>query len=476
MRSRNDGSSETERADIVIIGAGAAGLMCAAQLDLRQAGRAGRPAVGLLLESGPQAGRKLLVSGSGQCNFTHAGPMREFVRHYGDHGRLIRRCLYRFGNRQTVDFFEQNGLPTREREDGKIFPACMQAQAVRDLLLQKCRENGWQLRTGFRVTELAESGGSSGAESVRSSGTKSSGSSDAENGDCCGTESSVCRSWLINGRLRADHLVAAAGGCSYPGLGSDGAFADCLAGLGLALTERRPALTPIFVEDYPFADCAGISFETAEARLHPCAAAPFPANDGNIGSRLSEKKRDKNSRTARKASGPLLLTHRGFSGPVILELSRYAAPGARLELVFWNGEEADCRGVHRGLAHYLAEQTGLPRRFLARVIDLAGGDPAVSAASASGRLVRKTFALLRGMPFRISGLGGWKEAMVTAGGIDLGEVDLSTMECRAHPGLCLIGEILDVDGDTGGYNLQFAFSSAAAAAAALRQKLQNGQR
>ncbi|MGI6721108.1 MAG: aminoacetone oxidase family FAD-binding enzyme [Anaerovoracaceae bacterium] len=384
---------------MLIIGAGAAGLFAAAMIKTKE---------GILLEAGNEAGRKLLLSGGGQCNMTHSGDIREFVRHYGDQGKKLRSTLYKASNLKMVDFFREGGLKVTEREDGKIFPQSLSAVEVRDFLLQKAGDNGWRVLYGEK------------AEKVELRGT----------------------GWLVNDRYETDRLLVASGGRSYAATGSDGSMFKILGGLGLELVKQRPALTPVFVQDYPFADLSGISFPDAKLRI----------KDGE--------------KTAMRFEGSLLLTHRNFSGPLILDASRYLETGDTIEIGFYSGDTADCRGVDRSLARYIAKVTGLPERFVEKVIEMEGTDAYAKASTVAGGDVKRIFESLHGMRFSISGKAGYERAMVTAGGVSLREVDLKTFECKKHPGLYLAGEVLDVDGDTGGYNLQFAFSSAAAVARA----------
>jgi predicted Rossmann fold flavoprotein len=170
-----------------------------------------------------------------------------------------------------------------------------------------------------------------------------------------------------------------------------------------------------------------------------------------------------------RGEGSLLLTHRGFSGPVILELSRYVTQGERIALNYLPGEPPatlrrrlleTATGAERQILSLLESATCLPRRFLERICRRADIAPDGKASRLGGREMGALSALLTADGYEISGTGGYLGAMVTAGGVALEEVSLGTMEAKRYPGLYFAGEVLDVDGDTGGYNLQFAFSSA----------------
>lgn len=398
----------------IIIGGGAAGLFAGATHRINPA--KGR---GVILEAGPVPGRKLLITGGGQCNLTHGGPIREFIPHYGRQGGQIRSVLYHCSNQRVMAWFRQNGLPLLEREDGKVFPESMRAADVRDVLLMRCRQNGWEIRCGERVESLEE--------------------------ESCGAGQSPVR-WRVNGRWTAHRMLVCTGGRSYPETGSDGSMFPLLRCLGLKLVRQEPALTPVFVQGYPFADLAGISFPNVLIR------------------RLSAE------RVVVQEEGALLLTHRNFSGPAVLRLSRELQPGDKIEIVFYRGDVPDCRGISRSLVHALADRMNLPERFLERVLEKEGADLYEKASRVSMGMVKSVFRQLSGMRFTVSGKAGYDQAMVTSGGVSLEEVNLHTMETKKHPGLFLAGEVLDVDGDTGGYNLQFAFSSADAAMSAMEQK------
>lgn len=380
--------------DRIIIGGGAAGLYCAA---LSPVGR------GLILEKKRSPGQKLLLSGSGQCNLTHGGSIKDFIGHYGPGGSKIRSALYKASNLSLMDFFTDRGLELIERADGKVFPKSMEAAQVLGLLLRQAKENGWILRTNCPVTSLT-----------------------AEND---GT-------FLINGRLRTKQAVVATGGCSYPDTGSDGSMLPLLDKLGLKLIPPKPALVPVTVQQYPYSGLAGISFGEAQVSI-----------DGH------------------SLTGGLLLTHSSFSGPAVLNLSRYARPGSRLKISYLpRAEIPDTAGDRRRADTVLADRFQIPKRFAEVLLMRAGVDPALKAASLSASSLRTVTALLQEDTFSISGTSGFGSAMATSGGISLEEVNTKTFESKQYPGLFLIGEVLDIDGDTGGYNLQFAFSSGYGAA------------
>jgi len=406
---------------LIILGAGAAGLYAGASLPSAKDV--------LILEKGSHAGRKLLLTGNGQCNLTHGGSIKDFIPHYGQNGGRIRTALYQHSNRAVIDFFESIGIKTLEREDGKVFPASLDAGEVVDSLVNKCSQNGITIHYSSPVIALEKS---------RDYFTV------------------VCP----DHRYQCKKVLVATGGCSYPSTGSDGGIFPMLEDLGIALIDRRPALVPVFVREYPYASCAGITFKTAK---------------------LSILKKTKGAEAKAKifeTRGSLLLTHNGFSGPLVLDNSRYLSSGDRIRINYFPEKAEDCladefkRAAAQSkkqlitlLAEFFRESGAgstaeLPRRFLETLCVCCKIDPSIKAAQTPRQDLDKLLKRILRDEFTVERLGSLGSAMVTAGGVDLDEVDLKTMGSKRVPNLCFAGEVLDIDGDTGGYNLQFAFSSA----------------
>ena len=406
---------------LIILGAGAAGLYAGASLPSSKDV--------LILEKGSRAGRKLLLTGNGQCNLTHSGNIKEFIAHYGQNGGRIRTALYHHSNRSVIDYFESIGIKTLEREDGKVFPASLDSREVVDALVKKCSQNGVTIHYSSPVVALEKSGD---------------------------YFTVVCP----DRRYQCRKVLVATGGCSYPSTGSDGGVFPLLENLGVALIERRPALVPVFVNEYPYASCAGISFRTAKLSILKKAAF------------LDTKAKIYETR------GSLLLTHHGFSGPLLLDNSRYLSAGDRIRINYFPEMAEDHladefkkaaakskKQLITLLADFFRESGSgsaaeLPRRFLETICFCCRVDPAMKAAQTKRHDLENLVKSILRDEFTVERLGPMKTAMVTAGGVDLDGVDLKTMESKRVPGLYFAGEVLDVDGDTGGYNLQFAFSSA----------------
>lgn len=405
----------------IVVGAGAAGLFFGAAAPAS----AGRDI--LILEKTDKIGTKLLMAGSGHCNLTHAGSIKEFLLCYGKNGSRIRTCLYRHNNLEYVKYMESLGVPCSEREDGKIFPVSMDSRDVKKALLEAATSNSVTIMKNSPVT----------AVKVVPDGFEVTVGGAEINGKNCKQSTCACT-----------NLVIATGGASYPTTGSDGTFLQVLKNdLGLEITELHPALSPMYVQNYPFEDLSGISFK-------------------NAGLKISNK----NSKSL-EAAGDLLLTHRSFSGPLILNNSRYINTGSRVEINFvfpytvssvLSSIKEVFRGNNKTVSSFFAEEYGLPKRFSAKVLEPHGLSERKLSSLTGGEMENAARAFAAA-DFSVSGVGSFREAMATSGGVCLDSVNLSAMESKTHKGLYFIGEVLDIDGNSGGYNLQFAYSSARAA-------------
>jgi predicted Rossmann fold flavoprotein len=400
-----------EKYSLVVIGGGPAGLFCA----LRAAG-SGRKI--LIVEKKPQPGRKLLLSGLGQCNITHDEDIGSFLSHYGDNGRFLKPALMNFQNRDLIAFFTERGLPLMTEPGGKVFPLSRKASEILDILVKEYTAAQVEIRCGDPVLEVS-----------------------------AGDDGFSIRTELRT--YRADQLAIATGGITYPATGSTGDGYAFARSLGHSVMEVSPALAAVTIEDYRFSALAGISFADVVISL----ARP--------GQKL------------RRHTGDLLLTHSGLSGPGILDFSRFIRPGDTLRISFLPSIEHQKvketllnRISAAGNARVRTVLTAydLPERFVNKLLTLAGIDQDLTGAHLSRKGRSALIELLTGCPFVVGRLGGINEAMVTRGGVALAEIDPKTMESRLVPGLFFVGEVLDIDGDTGGYNLQAAFSTAALAA------------
>ncbi|MDD4652824.1 MAG: aminoacetone oxidase family FAD-binding enzyme, partial [Methanothrix sp.] len=367
----------------------------------------------------------------GQCNITHDGDILAFLDHFGDsgQGRFLRKALLGFTNSDLISFFDSFGLEMIREKAGKVFPKTRRARDVLNILMAQCQEKGIVIKCNQEVISIARN----------------------EDGFLL-----VCKS----GSYRSKQLVIATGGCSFPATGSSGdgyRFAEIL---GHKISELRPALTPLLIKDYPFSDLAGLSFPNMKISLY-------------------------RHTKIREHQGDILFTHEGISGPGILDSSRYIRAGDIVKLSFvpddrrkaleeWLIDKAQREGrssllsVLSDLFHDELASVLLYPRLIKRILEISG----IALSLQMAQLTRENRSLLvdnlTGFPLVVSDLCGFVTAMITHGGVEKREIDPKTMQSRLVKGMYLVGEVLDVDGDTGGYNLQAAFSTGMLAARSIR--------
>jgi len=225
--------------DLIIVGGGAAGLYAGAQLatycDRESKEKKIDPKNIVIIDSSPELGKKLLLTGAGQCNLTQGGPIKDFVSHYGENGSKIRSLLYAHNNSDTMQFFESLGLRLFEREDGKVFPQSLSAKEVRNVLLARCKKN-IEIQTNTKLIDIKILAENTGFEL----------SLEKENKQIV---------------MQTRFLLLSCGGASYPKTGSDGSIFPILKKMGLSVVKLKPALVPFFVDNYPFKELSGIAIE-----------------------------------------------------------------------------------------------------------------------------------------------------------------------------------------------------------------------
>ncbi|HOX47751.1 MAG TPA: aminoacetone oxidase family FAD-binding enzyme [Spirochaetales bacterium] len=428
---------------------------------------AGPPPRVLVLERRERPARKLLLSGSGQCNLTHAGPMEDFLPRYGGGGkpgaagRFLKPALYALANEDLLDWFRARGLGFEAEAGGKVFPATRRASSVLDLLLSECSRLGIVVATGRRLLSAERVGeGQSGGPGADGEGRAA---ADAA-GAMRGPERAVAAGGFLLRAARtgpegsgaeesyaAPLLLLATGGASYPATGSTGDGYALAKALGHSVVAPRPALAAVRAKGFRLEPLAGLSFRGAGLALR------------------------RGGKRVLAGEGDLLITHEGLSGPLVLDSSRGMEPGDTLELRFADVGLEEFRERFdrllakepRRLARTVLAEAGLPKAMAELFCSLAGLAPETAAADLRRESREALCRLACECPVQVGSLSGWDEAMATAGGVDLAEVSPKTMESRVAPGLFFAGEVLDFDGDSGGYNLQAAFSTGALAGRAM---------
>ena len=408
---------------VAIIGGGAAGLL--AGIAAAQNG-----AQVTIFEKMRLPGKKIMITGKGRCNITNACEIPEFIKNIPGNGRFLNSALHRFTNDDIVLLLESHGLQTKVERGGRIFPVSDKAKDVVDTLVKIFTEAGGKLQLDTKVIEIL-----------------------AKDGQVTGVKT-------ISGVYPADAVILAAGGASYPGTGSDGGGAKLAAKLGHKIVPLRPSLVPL-ESDYPYVDdLQGLSLRNVQGTL--------TADGEKIGSEFGE----------------MLFTHFGVSGPIILSLSNLAAKaldeGKEVELHIdlkpaLSEEKLDAR-IQRDFTQYSKKQLAngmkdlLPQRLIPVVCDMAYLDEEKFINQISREERHRLLAALKNFCVPITSTRPLAEAIVTAGGVSVKEINPKTMESKLIRGLHFAGEVMDVDGYTGGYNLQAAFSSGYAAGMAAAEE------
>ena len=408
---------------VAIIGGGAAGLL--AGIAAAQNG-----AQVTIFEKMRLPGKKIMITGKGRCNITNVCEIPEFIKNIPGNGRFLNSALHRFTNDDIVLLLESHGLQTKVERGGRIFPVSDKAKDVVDTLVKIFTEAGGKLQLDTKVIEIL-----------------------AKDGQVTGVKT-------ISGVYPADAVILAAGGASYPGTGSDGGGAKLAAKLGHKIVPLRPSLVPL-ESDYPYVDdLQGLSLRNVQGTL--------TADGEKIGSEFGE----------------MLFTHFGVSGPIILSLSNLAAKaldeGKEVELHIdlkpaLSEEKLDAR-IQRDFTQYSKKQLAngmkdlLPQRLIPVVCDMAYLDEEKFINQISREERHRLLAALKNFCVPITSTRPLAEAIVTAGGVSVKEINPKTMESKLIRGLHFAGEVMDVDGYTGGYNLQAAFSSGHAAGMAAAEE------
>jgi len=381
---------------------------------------AGLGAKTLLLEKMDRPGRKLRITGKGRCNLTNVAPLSEFMGHFGPNGRFLRQAFSRFFTPELVAFLDELGVPTVTERGGRVFPASDQAQEVVEAMVTWVKRQGVILRTGSRVEQLV-----------------------VEDGRVVGAR-------VSGGRVyRANAVIIATGGASYPGTGSTGDGYRLAGSVGHTIAPIRPALVPLETAGDVAPQLQGLSLRNVAVRVWV---------DGT---------------KQAQAFGEMLFTHFGLSGPIILSLSRGVVDALRggqsvtlsIDLKpALNGAKLDARLLRDLDAHGKRQfrtllQGLLPKKLIPVCVDLTGIPPDKVGHQITAGERKRLRTWLKDFRLEVTGHRSFREALVTAGGVDTREVNPRTMASRLVGGLYFAGEVLDVDADTGGYNLQAAFST-----------------
>lgn len=412
--------------DVLVVGAGAAGLLAAARCA--ELGAASGLQV-LLVEKGRRPGVKILMSGGTRCNLTQACDRRGIVEAFGPQGRFLHSALAALGPAELVALVEAEGVPTKVEATGKVFPESNKAADILAAFVRRLERSGCLYEAEQPVRELRPLAEASGGFEVFTSTL----------------------------RIQARKVIVTTGGQSYPGCGTTGEGYAWARTLGHTIVPPRPSLVPITIQADWARSLMGVTLPDVRVRVV----------DGN--------------HTLAESRDGFLFAHFGLTGPSILDVSRevsghpepnrlhlicdllpgVAADALDAELRGRAGREGrrQCSTLLADSVRELSPHTALPQRLIETLIEVAG----VSATKVGAELSRddrkKLVQVIKELRIPVRGTLGFEKAEVTAGGIALKEVDSRTMESRLVPGLYFAGEILDLDGRIGGYNFQAAFST-----------------
>jgi hypothetical protein len=402
-----------EKTKIVVVGGGPSGIMAAIR-----AKSFGREVT--LLEKKSTLGNKLLLSGKGRCNLTNAEDLQYFLKRFSKNGDFLRDAFKKFFNQELISFFEERGLKLKVERQQRVFPQSDRSSSVLDILEKELIKSGAQVVCRSKVVDLIVSAGK--VKGVR----------------------------LENGReILGDRIILASGGASYSFTGSDASGINIAAKLGHTIIPLRAGLVPLDVKQDYIKKIEGLTLR-------------------NIRLKFSDGKREILSEI-----GEMVFTSSGISGPLVITLSGKVidllAPGKTVFVEIdlkpaLSVQQLDARLLRefklnskKSIKNMLKEL--LPLRLIMVFVQVAGIDPLKKCSQITQKEREKIISLLKGFHLEISGPRPIEEGMVTRGGVSLKDINPRTMESRRIKGLYFCGEMMDVDADTGGFNLQAAFST-----------------
>lgn len=409
--------NEQEIYDVAVIGGGPAGMMAACR-----AAELGASVV--LLERNKALGRKLLLTGNERCNITQAKfNDKEFIKKLGKNGPWLFSVLAAFGPKDIMEFLAKRGLKTKIEKDGRVFPVSDRAQDVLNVFLKDLEEKGVKIMCQERILNFSVKGGRIESANLQNSR-----------------------------KISAGSFILCSGGAAYPLTGSSGDGYEFAKKTGHNITAPRPALAPVEIAEDWAKSMPGLGLRNVEVKIF-----------------LDGKKQD--SRT-----GDMIFTHYGISGPIVLDMSKKIAELALAGKVSveidqkpemdlaeadeWLREEFSAN-ANRDLKNYLPGI--MPQRLADLFMDLAKINPKKKINMITREERKKLLGLIKGLKMTARGSMGFEQANVTSGGVDLSEIDSRTMRSKKIKNLFFAGEIIDLDGPTGGYNLQICWSTGFAA-------------
>lgn len=403
--------------DVIVVGAGAAGLLAA--------GRAAENgAKVLVLEKMERPGRKLLITGKGRCNITNNASQSEFLKHIQPNSRFLKSAFSAFFNQHIIELLGKFGVETIIERGERVFPVSNKSSDVVEALLKWNKKNGVEIYCRQKVQNIL-----------------------VENNQLSGIEvQNESRETVF---IPTKALIVCTGGLSYPATGSDGDGLRWAKDFGIEIEKARPALVPVETEGNIANSLQGLSLKNVTASVWV------------------------NGKKALSEFGEMLFAHFGLTGPIILTLSRFIVDefqkGNKVEVSIDLKPALDEQKLDQRLLRDLNEhgkkqldnifKLWLPSKLIPVFIELTGLDEKKECHQVNAKERKKVLQLMKDFRFKVNGFRPFKEAIITAGGIETKELDPNSMESKKIKGLFFAGEILNLDADTGGYNLQIAFST-----------------
>jgi len=398
--------------DVAIIGGGPAGIMAAIQ-----AGKNGAKTV--LIEKTDKLGKKLLITGKGRCNITNAyNNTREYINTLGNNAKFLYSALNKFNNNDVVIFFNKLGVKTKIERGNRIFPKSDKSFDVLNALIKELKNSSVTVITNTEVKKIIYN------------------------------KNKIKKINTSNGDITAENYIICTGGLSYPETGSSGDGYKWAKELGHKIITPRPALTPILIYENFIKNLEGLSLKNVKISVWQ-----------------NNKKKD-------ERLGEALFTFKGMSGPVILDMSKNIGQllnNGKTELKIDFKPGLDYKKLDQRIQTDFAETKNkifknsldklLPQKIIPVIIKLSGINPNKKINEITKEERKKILKLLKEFNLNIKSVGGFDKAIITNGGIDLKEIDPKTMRSRIVNNLYFAGEILDLDGPTGGYNLQVCWST-----------------
>ncbi len=394
---------------VVIIGAGPAGMMAAIEASKKHQV--------ILLDGNEKPGKKLFITGKGRCNVTNAKDISEFFDYIPGNSHFLYSALYSFTNTDTINFFENQGIHLKVERGDRVFPVSDKSSDIIKGLTNALEKNNVEIRLNSKVTDIKYSG-------------------------------NKITSVVINKSedLKGDYFIIATGGASYPLTGSRGEGQKFAEKLGHNIVELRPALVPLVTDDDLCKELMGLSLKNVEVTI-----------------------KENGRKKVYKDFGEMLFTHFGFSGPLILSGSRYIEENKNYTLHIDLKPALQCNELDKRILKDFSQfknkdfknslDSLLPQKLIPVIIKRSGILPEKKVNEITKEERKDLVNILKDFSFKISGTRPIDEGIVTQGGIDVHEIDPSTMKSKIINNLSFCGEVIDVDAFTGGYNVQIAFST-----------------